>query len=148
MLKLIKLFFINMFFLSSCISTQAYWEKKDYQPVKSGIVFYDQTPSLFDKTAVDQRLQDAKNKMMQFCNPEKPSIVSEQLAEKVIGQYTDYSSSHHNPSSGWYSRKSSEKDGSTRKESYFYSSPVSFSSGQATSINITQNRVYITFQCQ
>lgn len=146
--KQIKLFFISMFFLSSCISTQAYWRKKDYQPVKGGIVYYNPTPSIFDDTAVDRRRQDAENKMMQFCDPKKPSLVSERLAEEVIGQSTNYSSSYHSPHSDWHSWKSSEKDGSTREESYFYSSPFSFSDGSMYSTNITRNRLYITFQCQ
>ena len=146
-----KLFFLNaliLLFLSSCISTRAYWEKKDYQPAKGGIIYYNPTPNLFDSTAVDQRKQDAQMKMIQFCAPAKPNIVSERMAEEVIGQSTNYSSSHNTPSATYYSREETKKDGSTQKEQGLLSSPFSSSSGSSTSTNIVRNRVYIAFQCQ
>ena len=142
------LFILVLFFLSSCISTQAYWEKKNYQPTKGGIVYYNPKPSFFDKTAVDQRKQDAQMKMISFCDPAKPNIVSERMTEEVVGQSTNYSSSHNTPSATYYSREKTKKDGSTQKEKGFFSSPFSSSSGSSTSTNIVRNRVYIAFQCQ
>lgn len=145
------LFFVNtlsLVFLSSCISTQAYWKKKDYQPIKGGVVYYNPNPSLFDETAVDQRKQDAEMKMIRFCNPQKPNIVSERLAEEITGQYTSYSSSQNNPSASYYSHERTKKDGSSYKKSGYYSFPWSSSSGSATSTNLVRNRIYITFQCE
>jgi len=137
-----------LFFLSSCISTRAYWERKDYQPQKGGVLYYNSQPALFDKTAVDQRKQDAQMKMISFCDPEKPNLLSERKAEEVIGQSTSYSSSHNNPSTNYYSRETYKRDGSAQKEKAFVSSPFSYSSGSSRSTNIVRKRVYITFECR
>ena len=150
MFRLNQLLFLITFcvlFLSSCISTQSHWEKKNYKPQKGGVVYYNPKPNIFDSTAVDKRQQDAKMKMISFCDPSKPEVVSEKLEEKVVGQSTNYSSNQKNPTSSYYSRETSKKDGTTQKERGYRSSPYSYSSGSSTSTNIIQNRVYITFQC-
>ena len=150
MFRLNQLLFLiacSVLFLSSCISTQARWEKKNYQPQKGGVVYYNPKPNLFDPTVVEKRQQDAKMKMISFCDPSKPEVISEKVEEKVIGQSTNYSSNQTNPTSSYYSRETSKKDGTTQKESGYRSSPYSYSSGGSVSKDIIQNRVYITFQC-
>lgn len=144
--------FLTLLFItwvcSSCISTQSYWERKDYQPTKGGIVYYDPQPSFFDKTALDQRKQDAQMKMKIFCEPKKPMLVSERKAEEVIGQSTNYSSSQNNSGTNYYREKRQTEEGATKEVETFFSNPLSYSSGSSTSTNIVRNRVYITFECQ
>ena len=89
MFRLNQLLFLiacSVLFLSSCISTQAHWGKKTYQPQKGGVVYYDSKPHLLDPTVVEKRQQDAKMKMLSYCEPAKPKVVSEKVEEKVVGQ--------------------------------------------------------------
>ena len=139
---------ISAFCLQSCVSTQAYWEKKIYQPKKRGVVYYSPRPYIFDSSAVSQRKQDAEMKMIHFCNPQKPVIVSERKAEEVIGTENKYHSYQNNPGPTYYNKKVVRKDGSSKTVSGLVSSPVGSSSGGSTSRNIVRNRVYLTFDCE
>ena len=138
------------FLLQSCVSTQAYWKKKVYQPKKEAVLYYSPNPSLFNSSAVSRREQDAKMKMIHFCHPQEPVVFSERQAEEVIGtQYHSYQSDHGQPV--YYEeaeKKVVRKNKSSKTVSGFISSPSSSSSGGGASQNIVRNRVYITFGCK
>ena len=144
--NLIRLMFFFTVF-SSCVSAQAYWLNKEYQPKKRGIVYYDPSPNLFDSTAVQQRRQSARMKMRSFCNPKKAKIVSERKAEEVIGRQTFFSSHEDNPNPNYYeSVKATDKF--YEKSERVFSQPVLSSSGTQTEQNLVRERIYIQFTCE
>jgi len=102
------------------VNTQAYWLKKNYKPKKGGVVYYSQNYHFFDSSAIVKRKHDATSKMINFCSPEKPVILSQSHKEKVVGTETNYRSS-------------------------FFNSTLN-----STSItnNVVRNLMYINFECE
>ena len=140
------LLFFAVFF-QSCVSTQAHWQKKVYQPQKQGVVYYDPRPNLFDKSAVQQREQDAKMKMQFFCDPQTAKIVSERKAEEVIGRQTYFSSHEDNPNPT-YHESVTANERFYKKSAQMISQSIISSSGSQTEQNIVRERIYITFTCK
>ena len=145
-LNLTGFLFLSVIF-SSCVSTQAYWQNKEYQPKKQGVVYYDPSPNLFDSTAVQQRKRDAKMKMRSFCAPNKAKIVSEKKAEEVIGRQTYFSSHEDNPNPN-YHESVKETEGFYEKSAHMFSQSVLSSSGTQTEQNLVRERIYIKFTCE
>ena len=136
-----------LFLFQACVSTQAYWQKKEYQPKKIAVVYYSPKPSFFDKTAVQQRVQDAKRKMRSFCGSQKVKIISERKAEEVIGRQTHFNSMEDNPNPSYYeSVKANEQF--YEKSAQMFSKSVLSSSGSQVEQNIIRERIYITFTCE
>ena len=132
---------------SSCISTQAHWQKKIYQPEKQGVVYYDPRPNFFDKSAVQQRKQDAKMKMRSFCDPKREKIISEKKAEEVIGRHTYFSSHKDNPNPT-YQESVTANERLYKKSAQVISQSILSSSGSQTEEDIIRERIYITFICE
>ena len=145
-IKMTALLFFAFIF-QSCVSTQAHWQKKVYQPQKQGVVYYDPRPNLFDKNAVQQRIQDAKMKMGLFCDPKKAKIVSERKAEEVIGRQTHFSSHEDNPNPSYYESVTAN-DRFYKKSAQMLSQSILSSSGSQTEQNIVRERIYVTFTCE
>ena len=136
-----------LFLFQACVSTQAHWKKKLYQPEKLAVVYYDPRPSIFDKTAVQQRVQDAQMKMRSFCNPKKVKIISERKAEEVIGRQTHFNSTEDNPNSNYYENvKANERF--YKKSAQMVSQSVLSSSGSQIEQDIIRERIYIKFTCE
>ena len=145
-IKLIGLLFFSLIF-QSCVSTQAHWQKKLYQPQKQGVIYYNPQPNLFDKSAVQQRRQDAKIKMRSFCAPKTVKIISEQKSEEVIGRQTHFSSHEDNPNPTY--RESVEaSDRFYSKSAEMVSQSILSSSGTQTEQDIVRERIYIIFACE
>ncbi|MCZ0932185.1 MAG: hypothetical protein OXJ52_03420 [Oligoflexia bacterium] len=145
-IKMAGLLFI-VFIFQSCVSTQAHWQKKLYQPQKQGVVYYDPRPNLFDSSAVQQRKQNAKIKMHSFCDPKKVKIISEQKAEEVIGRQTHFSSHEDNPNPT-YRESVTANDRFYEKSAQMISQSILSSSGSQTEQDIVRERIYITFTCE
>ena len=131
----------------SCVSTKAYWKKKEYQPKKFAVIYYNPKPNLFDKTAVQQRVQDAKMKMRSFCDPQKVKIISERNAEEVIGRETYFNSYEDNPNPSYQENVKSDKN-FYKKSVQMLSKPTLSSSGSQVEQDIVRERVYIKFTCE
>ena len=144
--KLGALFYF-LFVFQSCVSTQAYWQKKEYQPEKRAVVYYDPRPSFFDKTAVQQRIQDAKMKMRSFCKNKKVKIISERKAEEVIGRQTHFNKTKDNPNPIYYESVNANK-GIYQKSAQMFSQSLLSSSGSQVEEDIIRERIYITFTCE
>ena len=131
----------------SCVSTQAYWQKKEYQPKKRAVVYYSPKPSFFNETAVQQRKQDAQRKMHSFCSPKKPQVISEKRAEEVIGRQTHFDSREDNPNPSYYENVKGNKN-FYEKSAQMISQSFLSSSGSQIEQDIIRKRVYITFSCE
>ncbi|MDE0091821.1 MAG: hypothetical protein OXN83_00880 [Oligoflexia bacterium] len=145
-LRLTSFLFFCLFF-QSCVSTQAHWQKKVYQPQKRGVIYYDPRPNLYDSSAVQQRRQSAKMKMRSFCEPEKAKIVSEEKEEEVIGRQTYFSSQEDNPSPT-YRETVKANNKFYEKSAQMFSSSFLSSSGTQTEQDLVRERIYIIFTCE
>ena len=146
LIKLAGLLFFALIF-QSCVSTQAHWQKKEYQPKKRGVVYYNPRPSLFDSSAVQQRKQDAQMKMRAFCDSKTVKIISERKAEEVIGRQTYFSSQEDNPSPIYRESVTANKN-FYNKSAQMVSQSILSSSGSQTEQDLIRERIYITFACE
>ena len=96
MIVFLKQFFISFgfIFLTACVTT-AHFESKTYKPQKKAVISYLSDMSLFG--ALEKRERDARQKMRDFCFPEKPNLISEKIVKRLKGHYsqTSYDSRQH-----------------------------------------------------
>ena len=145
--KRILLIVFGAFVLQSCVSTTARWQSRKHKPKKEGVVFYNPTVSLFDSTAVQKRRADARQKMRNFCRPQKPQIVSETNKEEITGYQTDYHSTEDNPQPSYREEVRAGKNFYVKSSKSVFN-PFLSSQASKTEQAIIRNRLYIHFVCE
>ena len=141
------LLLIFLFVLQSCVSTTAHWQSRKHRPKKEGIVFYNPTASLFDSTAVQKRRADALQKMRNFCQGQKPQIVSEKNKEEITGYQTNYHSVEDNPQASYREEVHAGKNFYVKSAGTIFD-PFLSSQASKTEQAIIRNRLYIHFVCE
>ena len=86
---------ISLILISSCVTPQAVFQSRIYQPQKKGIIKYSLNPLLFQPDAGQQRRQSAKMQMKEFCETKQPKIISEERVEQTAGYHTRSSYQDH-----------------------------------------------------
>ena len=142
--------FAGAFVLSACVTPRAEFQTKVYQPKKKGTIRYSLRPLLFQSDAVGQRRMDAQSKMENFCQPEKPVIVSERKQEKEVGYYSRSShsgtghsgTSYHNYSTGAPIVRPNVTTGAVNTHSHVGGSSSTYSAPDIIHYNI------VNFECR
>ena len=95
MIQNVFIAFISLILISSCVTPQAVFQSKVYQPQKKGIIRYSLNPLLFQPDAIQQRRRSAKIKMKEFCETKEPKVISEERVEQTAGYHTHSSYQDH-----------------------------------------------------
>ena len=135
------------FLFQACVTTTAVWQSKKYEPEKSGIIFYDSKPNIFDSEALQKRRSDAMWKMKSFCEPQDFKIVSEKTKEEVTGYQTTYQSHKDNPNPSYHKEVRASNDFYTESVTAGSASRL-FSQATKTEHALTRERLYIRFVCK